>query len=126
MHHRLAELLEATTDFVGTATLDGRLVWHNSAARDMLELSDDVGSGHLSLAHILPGQAKALVLEKGIPTAVREGSWRCQTTFLIGAGRQLLVNLLLVAHQGKDGHLPFFSVIARKAEPGDSLIRPYI
>ncbi len=108
---RLAEILEATTDFVGIADPDGRILYGNRALRDL------VGSGSAEPGHPVtgahPAWAARKVVEDGIPTARREGAWRGETAFLDREGREIPTSQVILAHRDPSGQLLYFSTIAR-------------
>ncbi|MBI4770135.1 MAG: PAS domain S-box protein, partial [Chloroflexi bacterium] len=90
---RLISILEATPDFVGTATPDGQVLYYNRAAH--------------------PQWAARIVLEEAIPTVMREGVWSGETALLSRDGREIPVLQVALAHGGPDGSVEFLSTIAR-------------
>jgi len=110
---RLTAVLEATTDFVGTATPDGRALWVNRAGRRMLGIPEDEDLGGARIADYHPAWAARLLTEEGIPAAVRDGVWSGETALRARDGREILVSQVIIAHKAGDGTLEFLSTVAR-------------
>jgi PAS domain S-box-containing protein len=110
---RLAAIIEATPDFVATADLDGRVLFMNQAGQRMLGLEpgQDLSTVRIPETH-LPWAAK-LVLETGIPSAIRDGVWSGETAFLGPGGREVSMIQVILAHRAADGKVEFLSTIAR-------------
>ncbi|HJW71929.1 MAG TPA: PAS domain S-box protein [Geothrix sp.] len=108
---RLAEILEATTDFVGMADPVGQLVYGNRAMRELRGLDSPELGRRIAEAH--PPWAARKVLEEGLPTAMAEGVWRGESAFLDQQGREIPISQLILAHRAPSGQVGFFSTIAR-------------
>ena len=109
----LTAVLEATTDFVGIADLHGRAVYLNSAGRKMLGVSADEDVSNLTIAEGHPEWARRLVLNEGVPSAIRNGVWSGETALLSRDGREVPVLQVIIAHKAADGTAKFLSTIAR-------------
>jgi PAS domain S-box-containing protein len=107
---RYLRIIEATTDFVGMATTDGRLFYVNAAGRKMLGIgaNEDLDF-HLSQTH--PAWANEIIQNEAIPTAVREGYWRGENAMLHRDGHEFPVSQVLVSHRQADGTVEFLSTI---------------
>ncbi|MCL5034996.1 MAG: PAS domain S-box protein [Bacteroidetes bacterium] len=110
---RLVAMLEATTDFVATADMDGRGVYINRAGRRMLGINENTDASTLTISMGHPDWARKLVLNEAIPTATREGIWRGETAILSGDGREIPVLQVIIAHKDQNGEVQFLSTIAR-------------
>lgn len=110
---RLVAILDATPDFVATATPDGRAFYCNRSARRTLGIGVDEDVTKVRLADGHPKWAAETVLRDGIPTAVRDGLWNGETAFLGPDAREIPVSQLIIAHKARDGSLEYFSTIAR-------------
>ncbi|GCB02283.1 diguanylate cyclase/phosphodiesterase (GGDEF & EAL domains) with PAS/PAC sensor(s) [Sulfuriferula multivorans] len=108
---RLVAIIEATPDMVGTASPDGRLLYINQAGLRMLgyEKGDDVSTQQIKDRH--PGWAGKLVLEEGIPHALRHGTWSGETAFLRRDGSEVPVLQVIIAHKKPDGSLEYLSTV---------------
>lgn len=109
---RLIRILEATTDYVGMATLDGYPFYANAAGRKMIGLdADEPLDFHLSINH--PDWANEIIVNEGIPTAIREGYWRGESALLHRDGHEIPVSQVILSHRGPDGNVEFLSTIMR-------------
>ena len=113
MHRgRLSAILEASPDFVATADPDGRVLYYNNAARRLLELPEGVDPSQVRIGDTHPPWAAELVLNTGIPAAMRDGIWTGETALLTPGGREVPVIQVILAHKGADGKVEFLSTIA--------------
>ncbi len=112
--NRLAAILEASPDFVGTADTAGRVQYVNRAGRRLIGLDEthDVTSMHLRDFH--PPWAAELLRERAIPAAVRSGIWQGESALRTRDGREIPVAQLVLAHKSEhDGSLQYLSSICR-------------
>ncbi len=109
---RLAEILEATSDFVATSDPARRLTYVNEAGCRLLEMTREALIGRSADEHYAP-DARDLVHDVAIPAALRDGHWQGETTFVTPAGLEIPVSQVIVAHRRADGAPRFFSTIAR-------------
>src|SRR5581483_8243855 len=110
---RLVAILEATTDFVAIATVEGEIIYLNRSGRRCLGRSETEKLSGLMLSEIYPEWARALVMGEGIPTAIRNGVWHGETAVLNRGGDEIPISQLFLAHRTPDGKVAFFSTIAR-------------
>ena len=112
-YQRLAAILDATPDFVGSTDPAGTNIYLNLAARRMLGYGpqDDVSA--LGIAECHPAWAGQLVLEHGLPTAMREGSWTDRTAVAAADGREIPMLQVILCHRNAQGDVTHFSTIAR-------------
>lgn len=109
---RLATILEASPDFVGIATPDGKAIFINQAGRKMV--GHDSASAPLedAISRLHPEWAARLIIAQGIPTAIREGVWQAETALLDADGKEHPVSQVIVAHRDDSGEL-YLSTIMR-------------
>lgn len=109
----LAAILEATTDFVGTADRDGRALFVNRAGRQLLGIGEDedITATHIPDYH--PDWAARLVVAEGLPAAVRDGVWSGETALRTRGGLEIPVSQVILSHKTPDGEVAYFSTIAR-------------
>ncbi len=110
---RWSSILEATTDFVSTATPEGRILYHNEAARKILGIGEgeDISNRKIAAAH--PAWASQVIFTEGIPTAIRDGAWSGETALINGDGQEVPISQVILAHKGQTGNVEFLSTIAR-------------
>ncbi len=109
---RLTRILEATTDFVGMANMEGETIFLNPAGRKMIGLPLE-GPIKLKVAEAHPEWANEIVFKEAIPTAIRDGSWYGETALRHRDGHEIPVSQLVLAHPGADGRIEFMSAIIR-------------
>jgi len=110
---RLVAILEATTDFVGMAGLDGRVLYLNRAGRRMVGRGEEEDLSDTRIAEYHPAWAARIVLEEAVPTAMGAGVWSGETALLDGEGREIPVLQLVLAHRSGGGGVEYLSTIAR-------------
>ena len=110
---RLTAMLDATPDFVGSADPQGRNIFLNLAARRMLGRGahDDVSA--ITIADCHPPWAARLVIDEGMPAAMRDGSWTGRTAIRGAGGNELPVSQVVLCHRDAAGEITHFSTIAR-------------
>ena len=111
-HHRLENVLEAATDFVGVADLEGRLLYLNRTARDWMGVSADTDVGTLTVWDSHPRAEAERLFREAVPVALREGFWHGESTFYRG-GSEIPTSQVIVAHASPGGGIQFLSTIAR-------------
>jgi diguanylate cyclase (GGDEF)-like protein/PAS domain S-box-containing protein len=109
---RLVAILEATPDFVSTSTPDGKLLYVNHAGREMLGLGmEDIT--RYAIDHCHPEWARKIIMDVGMPAAMRDGIWVGETALLHRDGLEIPTSQVIIAHKTKDGTVNYFSTIAR-------------
>lgn len=110
---RWAAILESTTDFVGMADAEGRVLFVNRAGREMVGAGEDEDLSGTMIVGYHPRWAAEIVLGEGIPTALREGTWSGETALLSRGGDEIPVSQVILAHRNQDGKIEFLSTTAR-------------
>ena len=109
----LAAILEATTDFVGTADRDGRALFVNRAGRRLLGIGEDEDITATLIPDFHPDWAARLVVAEGLPAAVRDGVWSGETALRTREGLEIPVSQVILSHKTPEGEIAYFSTIAR-------------
>ena len=60
-----------------------------------------------------PAWALKIVLEEGLPAAVRDGFWVGETALSSGDGSEIPVSQLILVHKDEDGTVDYLSTVAR-------------
>ncbi|MEM9005644.1 MAG: EAL domain-containing protein [Cyanobacteria bacterium P01_F01_bin.86] len=109
---RLTAVLEATPDFIGVANTQGEILWHNKPLR---ELRQDLGNpkDYRSIASCHPDWANKIIREEALPTAIQHGSWSGELALLDGAGTEIPVSQVIIAHKSASGEVVNYSTIMR-------------
>ena len=110
---RLAGILEATPDFVGTADKDYQVIYVNRAGRLMTGWSETEDLTHATITDFHPLWAARLILHDAIPHAIRTGSWVGETMLLTKDGREIPISQVIIAHKDMNGSVEWLSTIAR-------------
>ncbi|MEO1623384.1 MAG: PAS domain S-box protein, partial [Cyanobacteria bacterium J06632_3] len=110
---RLTAILEATSDFVGIADMEGRQLYMNAAGRRMLEIPADEDVHGMRIEERIPAWAQPIVLQQGLPTALQDGIWQGEAAILTRSGQETPVSQVVIAHRNADGTPEYFSTIIR-------------
>jgi PAS domain S-box-containing protein len=110
---RLIAILESTSDMVAMATPGGKIIYVNSAGRQMLgwKNDDDTIGRRISDAH--PEWAYEVVRNEGVPEAISKGIWTGETALLGSDGREITVSQVIMSHNSPAGELEYISTIVR-------------
>jgi diguanylate cyclase (GGDEF)-like protein/PAS domain S-box-containing protein len=110
---RLVDILEATADYVGMSTLDGRRVYANQAARRLLGVASDYDLTGRPFMEVHPAWAREMIRDVAIPTTLESGFWRGESALLTPGGDEIPVSQTMVAHRNPDGTVAYLSTITR-------------
>lgn len=117
LHHRLAAILEATPDFVGTSDLQGRATFINHAGRGLVGLTADESLDGWDVNDLYSGWAREQRDQVSVPTALKEGVWSGESLFLTRNREPFPVSQVIIAHKDEAGRLTSLSTIARDLRP---------
>ena len=109
---RLVEILEATPDYVGIASPQRGILWHNRRLRELRpDLSNPQDQPDFSVAH--PEWSRKIMEEVAIPAAIEHGSWSGEMAIFDMDGNEIPVSQVLIAHKDASGELEALSTIMR-------------
>jgi len=110
---RFVTVIEASTDFIGMADPEGRLLYLNRAFRDALgpHPSNDLWSTRVHELY-MPSMSERIEREAR-PAAIRDGHWLGETELRRFDGTTIPVSQLLLAHISPTGQVEYFSTIMR-------------
>ena len=111
---RLANVLEASEDYIGLADTQGKIMWNNPQMRKLMGAEDVT---KLSITDYHPAWALEIVRRKGIPTAIAQGTWLGESALLTKQGREIPVSQLIIAHKTADGDIEYISTVMRDLTP---------
>lgn len=109
---RLMEIVEATPDYVAVADLKGRLLYLNRTGRDILGLQEEEVKEHEIHDRYTPSAAN-LLLNVGMPMALRDNIWMGETIIQAADGRKIPMLQMIQVHRNTEGEPQYFSTIAR-------------
>jgi len=111
---RLAEILEATSDMVAFATLDGKPLYVNQAGRRLIGFPPDFDLATATFADFYPPDVLKTFATIGYSTALREGTWSSEVVVKHWQDGHLIpVSMVGIAHFGPDGTPSHLSAIMR-------------
>jgi PAS domain S-box-containing protein len=110
---RLATIIESTSDMVGTADPEGRIIYLNSAGRKMLAIGEEESLDDKNITNFIPDRYRKFVFSDQIPDTLRDGTWNGEMELLNQQNREIPVSAVLVAHKTPEGKPMSLSAIAR-------------
>ncbi len=110
---RLVAILEASSDFIGTADPQGNSLWYNSQLMNALGLQSDEEVRQRPISDNHPQWAVDLIENQGIPSAIRDGIWVAETALRRHDGVEIPVSQMIIAHKSPNGEVEYFSTIMR-------------
>lgn len=110
---RLLDILESTSDLVGTAAPDGKSLYLNRTWRNLLELGEQEELSQTNISQFHPDWALEIVVNQALPEARRAGLWIGETAILDKAGSEIPVSQVILAHKSNHGEVEYFSTIIR-------------
>jgi PAS domain S-box-containing protein len=110
---RLVEILEATTDLVGTTDTEGRVLYYNAAGREMLGIGADEDLTGRRSSDNIPARSWQRIANGSVAAALAGHAWRGEGEIAARDGRVVPVSQVIIAHRDADGRIEGFSTIAR-------------
>ncbi len=111
---RLQAIIMEAPDFIASSDMSAHLTFLNPAGARMVGLPAHVELTHLEIKDMHPAWATKMVLEKGIPTALKQGYWQAETALLNSEnGHEIPVSQLLLLHRDQRGEPVQLSTIMR-------------
>jgi diguanylate cyclase (GGDEF)-like protein/PAS domain S-box-containing protein len=110
---RLAEIIDATPDFVGTCRPDGSIIHINRAGRILLGMTEEESLSGIYVSEVLPAWAYALFRNEVVPALRKLGVWSGEYALLGRDGREIPVSMTSMAHKTADGSVEYISAIMR-------------
>ncbi|UCE60564.1 MAG: PAS domain S-box protein [Phycisphaerales bacterium] len=110
---RLTTILEQTPDLVSMHEANGRVFYINGAGRRLLGIGQNENLAGVTISDVHPDSARELVLNTGLPAALRDGTWYGETVLLARDGRHIPVSQVIIAHRSEDRAVEYFSTVVR-------------
>ncbi len=110
---RLLAIMESTSDLIGTADPSGNNLYLNRAWREFLNLENEAEERGNKITKYHPDWATEIIVNQGLPEAIRSGIWVSETAVLDPNGREIPVSQMILSHKSSDGELEYFSTILR-------------
>ena len=109
---RLLAILEEAPDFIGTTTLDGKVMWINRAWRRLLNLEEKSDVSQMRTIDLYPEWVNQILAE-AIPTVISAGMWKGEAALLGPNGREVPVSQTIAAHRDEGGNIAYLSTLCR-------------
>jgi len=110
---QLAAIIEATSDFVGTASPGGIPTYLNAAGRRMLGLQPHEPLALRRTSEMYTEAALRRRNEDALPTAMAQGIWEGETELKAQNGEVIPVWHILIAHRDEQQRVNFLSSVIR-------------
>jgi len=110
---RLLSIIDTSSDFVGMANADGRVMYVNPAGRRMVGLSVDDDVSQMTLAEFHTQVEIERMHNEIFPQIMKHGGYQTSIHFLARDGEKIPTLATFSMQQYKDGSPPTFSIIAR-------------
>ena len=110
---RLADIVEATTDFVAVTGADARLVYINRAGRRMVGVAEDADAQEFVGGSLSPEWAYERTVREWLPRALAEGSASGEGALRTLEGKEIPVSFVMLVHRDAAGEPLYVSTIAR-------------
>jgi rsbT co-antagonist protein RsbR len=110
--HKLRMLMEATSDCIGIATLDGRIEYINPAGMKMLGRYGEDATRY-SVRHLLNATNLTRFTRHIIPVLREHGLWAGELDFLKRDGRPVPVSQVIILCRDESGAPDAFATVAR-------------
>ena len=109
---QLVSMMEATTDMIGMADINGQAIYLNTAMRKLYGYGD-TSVPDMRIPDFHPQWATELIMKEGLPAAEKNGVWAGETAILTPDGREIPVSQVLLSHRDEDGKVDYYSTIMR-------------
>lgn len=113
LSNRLTSIVETTSDYIGTATPEGKMFYANAALRKALGVGEEEDISNRYISEFKPLWAAEMILNEGIPYALKHGLWSGENALLGADGREIPISQVIIAHKSSKGPVRFLSTIAR-------------
>lgn len=112
----LAAVVEASSDLICRADMDGRIQYMNKAGRDMLAIPAEVDVADMSIDNLLDEPSVALLSATARPAALKSGSWSGELQARRADTTTIPVEALIAVNYHRNGTLLGVSISLRDIE----------
>jgi len=112
---KLASVIDSSNEFIGLASLDGKIQYINAAGRRLLGLDEDEDVTHRMFSDFAPSDDYEFVTQAMLPTLMQEGAWHGENKLQnLGTGEviELEINAFLL-RSSRTGEPTGFAAIMR-------------
>jgi two-component system cell cycle sensor histidine kinase/response regulator CckA len=112
-HAQLAAVIEATPEFVGLASRDGKPIYVNLAGRRLFGLPEEAPARDLPMRSTWTAEQWQVFERDALPVVFEKGVWQGETRRRNLAGEEIPLWQVIVGHRGADGEVEYVSTIGR-------------
>jgi PAS domain S-box-containing protein len=113
-NRKLAAIVEASCDLIGTTSPEGKVDYLNPAFRSQLGYGKELPADRFQISTFHPESMYREIIEEGIPCAIKEGAWQGDTVLLRQDGSELEVSQSILAPKNpQTGEVEFLATICR-------------
>ncbi|HEU5075810.1 MAG TPA: PAS domain S-box protein [Polyangiaceae bacterium] len=113
LQQRLAEIAEASSDFIGISNAIGETVYVNRAGRAMLGFGEDEDLTGVPIAIYHSEEAARRVRDEQWTEVLKSGAATFENTVRHRDGHDIPVSQLLMSHRGQSGAVEYLSTVMR-------------
>ncbi|MGR3278056.1 PAS domain S-box protein [Acaryochloris marina NIES-2412] len=110
---RQLDILASTSDFIGTAAPNGKILYLNKAWQQLLQKEQGEPAHRVHISEQHPAWALEFIVNEALPVAAQQGMWCGETALLDGNGNEVPVSQVVIAHKSSNEAVKYFSTIAR-------------
>lgn len=110
---RLADILEATSDYVAIFDPDHRITFLNTAGRRLIGLGEDENIIGKRITDFHPEWAFQLLEREALAAVMSKGIWEGETALLNHNGKEVPLSQVVIGHRDSEGGLRYLSTIGR-------------
>ncbi|MEA5571626.1 PAS domain S-box protein [Calothrix sp. UHCC 0171] len=110
---RLLDILETTSDLVGTASPEGKSLYLNKAWRELLGIAKEESLNMEISPSFHPHWALEKIINQLIPEAIENGVSMGETAIIDQSGQEIPVSQVVISHQTTKGELEYISTVIR-------------
>lgn len=99
----LSDFADASPDLIAVLSPDRQIVYLNPAGHTLIGSGPGESLNGADFTELVAPNSRALVLEVGLPEALRGGSWRSEINLVINSGEEVPVSASLFTIASEDG-----------------------
>ncbi len=109
----LSSIVDASSDFIGTCSVEGRVISLNAAAKQMCGIDRQWNLARMRIEDFHPSWAVQQIRETAIPMAVKVGQWQGESALIRPNGTEIPVSQQIIAHRSANGGVKYLSTVMR-------------
>lgn len=110
---RFTDIIELTSDFVGIADAQGKVLYANPAGRKMLGMGMDEDITNTSISEYFTAEIGRYIMSVVVPLSIENRTFEYEAEFLSRSGRLVPFSGVSLSPKSPDGTMEFLSLIAR-------------